>query len=80
VYSDEKKYVLLGRLEQPRQKKNVLDRYDKPNEATKEEPLSFVLFESPFASVSTLGRGHPSLVSLGGSGKESLEPLVPEAV
>jgi hypothetical protein len=27
-------------------------------------PLSFVLFESPFTSVSTVSRGHPSLVSL----------------
>ncbi len=34
------------------------------NEPTKEEPLSFVLFESPFASVSTVSKGHPSLVSL----------------
>ncbi len=31
---------------------------------TKEGPLSFVLNESPFASVSTVSRGHPSLVSL----------------
>jgi hypothetical protein len=28
------------------------------------DPPSYVLFESPFASVSTVGRGHPSLVSL----------------
>ncbi len=33
------------------------------NEPTKEGPLSFVLFESPFTSVSTVGRG----LSLGGS-------------
>jgi hypothetical protein len=38
--------------------------HDKPNEPTKEVPLSFVLFESPFSSVSTVSRGHPSLVSL----------------
>jgi hypothetical protein len=31
---------------------------------TKEEPLSFVLFESPFASVLTVSRGHPSSISL----------------
>ncbi len=30
-----------------------------------EEPLSFVLFESPFSSVSTVSRGHRFLVSLG---------------
>jgi hypothetical protein len=35
-----------------------------PNETTKEGPLSSVLFESPFTSVSTISRGHPSLVSL----------------
>jgi hypothetical protein len=30
------------------------------DEATKEGPLSFVPFESPFASVSTVSKGHPS--------------------
>ncbi len=40
---------------------------DKPNEPTKRRPLSFVLFESPFTSVSTVSRGYPSLVSLGKS-------------
>ncbi len=42
----------------------VLYRHDKPNEPTKKGPLSFVLFESPFTSVSTVSRGHHSLVSL----------------
>jgi hypothetical protein len=63
VYSKEKKCV-LGRLEQPRLNKNLLYRYDKAKEPTKEGPLSFVLFESPFSSVSTFSRGHPSLLSL----------------
>ncbi len=36
----------------------------KPNEPTKEGPLSFVLFESPCTSVSTVSRSHPSLISL----------------
>jgi hypothetical protein len=39
----------------------------KPNEPIKEGPLPFVpfvLLESPFASVSTVSRGHRSLVSL----------------
>jgi hypothetical protein len=49
---------------QPRQNKNLWYRHDEPNEPTKKEPLSFVLFESPFTSVSTVRRGHPSLVSL----------------
>ncbi len=39
-------------------------QHDTPNEATKEGPLSFALFESPFTSVSKVRRGHPSLVSL----------------
>jgi hypothetical protein len=41
-----------------------LYRHDKTNEPTKEGFLSFVLFESPFTQVSTVSRGHPSLVSL----------------
>jgi hypothetical protein len=59
-----KKYFVLGGLEQPRQDKNPLYRHEEPNEPTKEGPLSFVLFESPFASVSTVSRDHPSLVYL----------------
>jgi hypothetical protein len=43
------------------QDNNLLYGYDKSIEPTKEEPLSFVLFESPFPSVS---RGHPYLASL----------------
>jgi hypothetical protein len=50
--------------EKPRQNKNLFYRHDEPNEPTKEGPLSFVLFESPFISVSTVSRGHPSLVFL----------------
>ncbi len=44
----------------PMQKKNLLYRHDKLNEPNKEGPLSFVFFESPFSSVSTDIRGHPS--------------------
>jgi hypothetical protein len=36
---------------------------DEPNEPTKERLLSYVLLESPFASISTVSRGHPSVVS-----------------
>jgi hypothetical protein len=43
---------------------NLLYLHVNPNIPTKEGPLSFVLFESPFTSVSTVSRGHPSLVSL----------------
>ncbi len=49
---------------QPWHVKNLVHFHDKPNEPTKKGPLSFVLFESPFTSVSTVSRGHPSLVSL----------------
>jgi hypothetical protein len=57
-------YFVMGRLEQPRQYKKLLDQLNEPNEPTKEGPLSYVLLESPFASVSTVSRDHPSLVSL----------------
>ncbi len=64
VYGEEKN-ILLGQPEQPRQ--NIVHRHDKPNELTKKGPLVFVLFESPFTSVSTVSRGHLSLVSLAGT-------------
>ncbi len=54
-----KKFVVLGWLEQP--DKSLLYRYDEPSEPTKEGPFSFVLFESPFTSVSTACREHHSL-------------------
>ncbi len=57
-----KKYFVLGHLGQPRQNKNLLYRHDKPREPTKKGPLFFVLFKSPFTSVSTVSRGYPSLV------------------
>ncbi len=51
-------YFVLGRLEMSRQNKNLLCQQDKPNEPTKEGSLLFVLFESPFTSVSKVSRGH----------------------
>ncbi len=53
----ELKYFVLGRLEQPRQNKNLFYRHDKLDEPTKKGPLSFVLLESPFTSVSTVSSG-----------------------
>ncbi len=47
-----------------RQDKNLLYRHHEPNKPTKNGPLSYLLREAPFASVSTVSRGHPSLVSL----------------
>jgi hypothetical protein len=58
------KYFVLGRVEQPRQNKNLFYRHDKLKEPIKEGPLSYVLFESPFISVSKVSRGHHSLVSV----------------
>jgi hypothetical protein len=40
-----KKYFVLGRLEQPRQDKNLQCRHNKPNKPTKKGPLSFLLFK-----------------------------------
>jgi hypothetical protein len=54
----------VGWLEQPRQRKDFLYWHDKHIKLIKKGPLSFVLFESPFTSVSTVSRGHRSLVTL----------------
>jgi hypothetical protein len=55
----------LTRAAKARQKSTVLYWHEEPDEPTKEEPLSYVLQESLFASVSTVSsRDHPSLVSL----------------
>ncbi len=68
VYGEEKSILYMAYCRAESQgNKNLLYRQDKPKEPTKEGPLSFVLFESPFTSVSTLSvsRGHP-LSSLSG--------------
>jgi hypothetical protein len=57
-----RKIIFCTGLEQPRQDNNLLYRHVESNKPTKEGSLSFVLFESPFTSVSTVSRGHPSLV------------------
>jgi hypothetical protein len=65
VHGEEKKYFVLGRLDWTRQDKNLLYQHDEPNKPTMEGPLSYVLPESPFASVSTSQQGPPlSIVSL----------------
>jgi hypothetical protein len=58
------KNLLYHGLDQSRQDKNLVHWHSEPSEPTKEGPLSFLLQKSPFASVSTVSRGHPSLVSL----------------
>ncbi len=59
-----KRYFALGRLEQTKAGQKYLYQHDEPDELTKDEQLSFVRFESPFTSVSTVSRGHPSLAFL----------------
>ncbi len=61
-----RKNFVEGQLEQARQNKSLLYRHDEPNDSAKEGSRSFipVLIESPFASVSTVNRIHPSVVSL----------------
>jgi hypothetical protein len=66
VYS-EKRMFFTGLTKVTKAKQNLLYQHDKPNKPTKESSLSFVLFEFPFASVSTVSRGCPSLVSLFGA-------------
>jgi hypothetical protein len=55
----------LANYSRKRKDEHLLYRLEEPIKPTKEEPLSFVLFESPFASVSTDSRGNPTLFSLG---------------
>ncbi len=56
--------LCTGLTRAARQDKNLLYRHDEPNKPTEEGPLSYVLQEFPFASVSSVNRGHPSLASL----------------
>jgi hypothetical protein len=51
----------LYTVEQPRQDKNLLYRHAELNKPIKKGALSYVLLETPFASLSTGSRGHPSL-------------------
>ncbi len=57
--------IVLERLEEPGRTNISCTGMKSPTNPTKEEPLSFVLFESPCTSVSKVCRGHPTLVSLG---------------
>jgi hypothetical protein len=60
-----RKKIFCSVLSRADKAKNLLYWHDEPNEPTKEGPPSFV-FRRPhaFAPVSTVSRGHPSLVSL----------------
>jgi hypothetical protein len=55
LYGEEKNILYLADYRsQGMQNKNISYRHTKPRETTKIGPLSFVLFESPFSSVSTV--------------------------
>ncbi len=58
---------VLTRGAEAGQKSSVPARRDKRTNQGR-IPFSFVLFESPFSSVSTVSRGHPSLLSVEGAG------------
>jgi hypothetical protein len=64
VYHGEEKKILYWADWSNQQNKNILYRLVKPIEPTKEGPISFVLFESPFTSVSTVSRQRPPLSGL----------------
>jgi hypothetical protein len=64
VYGEEKS-ILFWADQSGQGRIKVAVSEDEPNEPTKKGPLSFVLFESPFISVSRVSKSHPSLVSLG---------------
>jgi hypothetical protein len=59
VFGEEKYFV-----EQPRAEQKSLVPARQAQRTNVGRTLSFVLLESPFTSVSTISRGHPSLVSL----------------
>ncbi len=65
-----KKIFCVGRLEQPRQDKNLL--YDEPNEPANEGSLCYVLLESPFCFSFNSWHGPPisTVVSLVNSNVE----------
>jgi hypothetical protein len=77
MYDEKKKYFVLDRQGQPRQDKKIMYPHNDSNKPTKEGPLSNVLFESPFASVSTVSGGHPSPVSLATPSAPEFKVLAP---
>jgi hypothetical protein len=64
VYNEEKNILFWANYRSQGKTKKLFYRHNKTNDPTKAGPLSFVLFESPFTSVSTVNMGHPTLVSL----------------
>jgi hypothetical protein len=59
-----KKYFVQDQTREAKEGQKSFYPPEKPMKPTKEGLLSDIPLESPFASVSTVGRGHPSVVSL----------------
>jgi hypothetical protein len=59
-----KKIFCSGPTRAAKAEQNLVYRLGKPNEPIKEGLLLVVLFESLFASVSTVGRGHSYVLPL----------------
>ncbi len=64
----EEKSILYSQLEQLKQDKKTVVPARRAQRTNQGWTLSFVLLESPFISVSTVGRGHLSLLSLRATG------------
>jgi hypothetical protein len=65
VYGEEKNILYWANWSiQGRTKISCNGTRSPTNEPTKEGPLSYVLLETPIASVSTVSRGNPSPISL----------------
>jgi hypothetical protein len=62
VYIEEKIFCIGPTRAAKAEQKSLVPAQGR-SEPTKKGPLSFVLFESQFTLVSTIRRGHPSLVS-----------------
>jgi hypothetical protein len=70
----EEQNIFIGWTTVEKQRQDKKPLVPEPNEPTKERPLSFVLHKSPFASVSTVSRGLPSL-ALSGAGRKKYSVL-----
>jgi hypothetical protein len=64
VYFEGKNILFWANYRSQGRTKKLFYRHNTTNDPTKAGPLSFVLFESSFTSVSTVNMGHPTLVSL----------------
>ncbi len=59
IVYDEKNVFCTGPTRAAKAEQKFVYRHDKTNKPTKEGPFSCVLFDSPFATVSTVSRATP---------------------